>query len=527
MSTKGVSNRSGGGFSAKRPADGDGDGDGAPGVSAPKLKSSISSSKKKPGVDKAKSAPKQSRSRGAGGAHGAGGHGAAAAEVDGEGEGGSAGAVGEVGASDEMHRRRGGEVEYAREAEEEHEVDEAQELQDTGAVGVDGIKRSGGEGGHGGQSDGFDQGQRQREAYERMLKGNVKSDQERFAELRAKGLTDNFHVDTPPADIEKQGMPRMAAHVVRLFDAWTLQGVKHEDAVARMSEWMSALSTTTTIKKLLIELESKPIRDVYPLELLMHMLEHRPELLPGVKKGAVLGNSGDLAQGKKVFAGHATSVQVPPEVRLKSLALLGGARPGYEFHPTPGEDQKYTLLIDTPGRWKFAVLATPLVSLGRISKEGPESILEIFEVAVHAMGKKGEPVSPEDWLAEQALLVDDAAADDDDDDVVEADDIALASPAPLLILQIRAALTTITKDATTATQAATYSWDVRFHQPGAPSDGDGILHLVVDKAGPFDPVWAKAREAIMHKQREYEPGRALITQEDVASALRRARSRDG
>jgi hypothetical protein len=36
---------------------------------------------------------------------------------------------------------------------------------------------------------------------------------------------------------------------------------------------------------------------------------------------------------------------------------------------------------------------------------------------------------------------------------------------------------------------------------------------------------AKAREAIAQKQREYEPGRALITTEDVASALRRARVR--
>ncbi len=519
MSTKGVSNR-GGGFAAQRPADGDGDGDGAPGVSAPKLnKASLKSTKKKPGIDKAAKAQKPSRPRGAGGAHGA--HGASAVDEHGDASGASVG-VGEVTAGDEMHRRRGGEVEALYETFEEQEVEEVAERHDTGATGVDSIKRSGGGDSQGGQSDGFDQGQRQREAYERMLKGNVKNDQERIADLRAKGLKDNFNVDTPPADIEKQGMPRMAAHVVRLFDAWTLQGVKHGDAVAKMAEWMSGLSTTTSIKKLLIELESKPIRDVYPLELLMHLLDHKPELLPGVKKGAVLGNSGELAEGKKVFAGHPTSIQVPPEVRLKSLALLGGGRPGYEFHPTLGDDLKYTLQIDTPGRWKFALLAVPLVSLGRISKEGPESILEIFEVAVHAMGRKGEPMSPEQWHAEQAILDDDD--NDAGDDAMIADDVGLAPPAPLLILQIRAALSTITKDATTATTAATYSWDVRFFQPGAPAEGDGILHLVVVNAGPFDPVWAKAREAIMHKQREYEPGRALITQEDVASALRRVRA---
>jgi len=105
------------------------------------------------------------------------------------------------------------------------------------------------------------------------------------------------------------------------------------------------------------------------------------------------------------------------------------------------------------------------------------------------------------------------------------DDAPVAEPAPLLILQIRKSLDLIQKDAASTTAATTYSWDVRFHAPGAPMHGDGILHLVVDKAGPFDPVWAKAREAIAQKQKEYEPGRALITQEDVASALRRARVR--
>ena len=49
-----------------------------------------------------------------------------------------------------------------------------------------------------------------------------------------------------------------------------------------------------------------------------------------------------LADGKKVFAGHPTSVQVPPDTRIKSLALLGGGRPGYEFHPTLGNDTTYT-----------------------------------------------------------------------------------------------------------------------------------------------------------------------------------------
>jgi hypothetical protein len=397
---------------------------------------------------------------------------------------------------------------------------------ETAATGADSIKRSKGSGDQG-SSDGFDQGQQQREAYERMLKGNVQSDAERLDALRAKGLKDAFNPEASAPDVEKQGMPRLAGHVVRLFDAWTMKGVGHADAVQKMADWMATLSTPQAIRKLLVELESKPIRDVYPLEMLMHLLDRKPELLPGVKKGTVFGNSEDLAEGKKVFAGHATRVVVPPDTRLKSFALLGGGRPGYEFHPTLGDDNAYTLLIDTPGRWKFSVLAVPLVSLGRIQKEGPDAILEVFDVTVHAMGKKGEPMSPEAWRAEQDAK--DAADHDGDHEArAVADDAALAAaePAPILILQIRKSFDAIKKDAALPGAASTYSWDVRFYAPGAPMDGNGILHLVVDKAGPFDPVWARAREAIMQKQREHEPGRALITQEDVASALRRARVRD-
>jgi hypothetical protein len=521
MSTKGVSNR--GGFAGRASAQPEPE---SPRSTSKSSKSSSSSKAKDVKDAKRPAAPQRpQRQQRAAGAHGAGGaHGAQAAEAAEEGDAAAgAGQVGEVDSGDGLHRRRAHDTESLYETMREEHAEEV-DPQETGATGIDSVKRSKG-GDSGGSSDGFEQGQQQREAYERMLKGNVKDDQARLAALRAKGLKDAFNPEATAKEVESQGMPRLAGHVVRLYDAWTLQGIDHASAVAKMAAWMAQLSTPQTIRKLLAELESKPIRDVYPLELLMHLLDHRPELLPGVKRGAVLGNSGDLADGKKVFAGHATSVQVPPDTRLKSFALLGGGRPGYEFHPTAGNDTTFTLLIDTPGRWKFAVLAVPLVSLGRIQKEGADSILEIFDVTVHAMGKKGEPMTPEQWWQEQEAL---AAADGDDDDdapVSVPDDAPVAEPAPLLILQIRKSLDLIQKDATSSSAATTYSWDVRFFAPGAPMQGDGILHLVVDKAGPFDPVWAKAREAIAHKQKEHEPGRALITQEDVASALRRARVR--
>ncbi|MDP2341582.1 MAG: hypothetical protein Q8O67_11525 [Deltaproteobacteria bacterium] len=482
-----------------------------------KLKDKKASSRGAPSVHRQHRAPRP---------HNAGGAAATAGgDEHGEDAGGGSHSVGGAESADELHRRRGGDVEALWEAQREEEVEEV-EGHETGATGADSIKRSKGSGDQG-SSDGFDDGQQQREAYERLMKGNVKSDAQRFDELRRKGLKDGFIPESPPAEVERQGVPRLAAHIVRLFDKWTLDGVPRDESVEKMALWLSQLSTPQAIRKVLAELESKPIRDVYPLELLMHLLEHRPELLPNVKKGAVLGNLDDLNSSKKIFAGHSIQLKVPADTRLKSLALLGGVRPGYEFFPTPNTDDRYTLLIDTPGRWTFALLAVPLVSLGRISKEGTDSILELFQVTVNAMGKKGEPVSPEEWLAQQVDEIDEGQGDDDVGAVADGP----VEPAALLILQIRKALELIRRDEPETTEgrgpaAATYSWDLRLYAPNTAVDGEGILHLVVERAGPFDPVWHKAREAIIQKQREHEPSRALLTQEDLANAIRRARVRE-
>ena len=479
----------------------------------------------RPQVQRAQRPQRPQRAQGAGGAHGAGA--APGADHEGEGEAHGLGGVGAADAGDELHRRHRGDLEQLHEDEK---VEHHEELHDTGATGADAIKRSKGGDQQQGGGDGFDQGKGQREAYERYLKGNVAADKARFDELRTKGTKDDFRPDKAPADVEALGVTRAAGHVVRLFDAWTLDGVGRAEAVEKMATFVGQFSNTTTIKKVLAELESKPIRDVYPLEIVMHLLETHPELLPGVRRGTVLGNIAAVADGQKMVAGVPFSVEVPKDVRLKSFALLGGGRPGYEFAPAVADD-KYTLLVDTPGRYTFALLAAPLTQLGRIMKESGEGILEVFNVVVNAMDKKGAPLSPEEWAKrmeeELALAGDDDHGPDDaaDDDGVGVGAAAAIAVAPIIAVQIRKALETIARDETSGPSATTYSWDASFYKPGAPMEGEPILHLVVKSAGPFDGAWVKAREALAQKQKEYEPGRAPVTQEDFTAALRRARVR--
>lgn len=250
------------------------------------------------------------------------------------------------------------------------------------------VKRKGDGGFSHRESDGFDRG---REAYEAYLKGNVKQDAERFRELAAVGVVDTFDPELAPDAVEALGHIRSAKHMVRLYDHWTLNDVARDEAIERAARWLSGFHRVDNVKKVFLELENTPIRDIYPLEVMLKMLEVSPERLEGVSVGNVLGQAAALEEGR-VFAGHAVQVPVPPNTRLKAFALLGGQRPGYEFFPSP-KDGYYTLQVDTPGDWEFALFAVRTESLGKIDRELPGGVVERFRVKVVDMGRKAGAVS--------------------------------------------------------------------------------------------------------------------------------------
>lgn len=422
------------------------------------------------------------------------------------------------------HHHQGAEVEAPEQEDEVHEPDEGHE---TAATGADAVKRAKGDAGGG---DGFEGGRDQREAYERWMRGRVGDDQDRIAKLKARGAKDDFDADRTPLEVEALGTHRAVAHVVRLHESWALAGVSREDAIAHAAQFLAGFSATQNIRRVLAQLESNPIRDVYPLEVLMKLLDDRPELLPGVRAGRIVANAETLADGAHVFAGHPVRLEVPVDVRIKSFALLGGGRPGYEFHPHKDEGV-FQLLVDTPGRFTFALLAAPLQQLARIQRETSEAMLEVFSVNVHAMGKKGEPLSAEQWAAQVALDDDgrDLADDESDGRDGEAQD-AHDAVAPSLAAQVRGALELIQRDEPTdgqdaAVTATTYSWEAALFRPGSSLLDEPLLRLSIRNAAAFDGAWAKARQVIVEKQREWEPSRAAVTAEDFTAALRCARYR--
>lgn len=447
---------------------------------------------------------------------------------------------------------------------------------ESGAATARGITRKGMGGGLG--DSGFQQREHAREAYEAKMRGHVENDAERFAALREGGAVDSFNPELLPRDVEKLGQMSAANHMVRMFDHWVLQGLDRKACIETAASWLVEFDRNDNIRKVLTELESRPIRDVYPLELLIELVRSEPEKVPDITEGPLLSHQDALNGKKPVFEGHAIYIPVPKDVRIKSFALLGGARPGYEFFPSAVKTDCYELLIDTAGTWRFAILGVRTKSLGggKIIKEENAATLDVFTIEVVQMGRKGEvsghlvdheshqdadvaadgtriPTSEIDLEALEATRkpAKKSKAEQTEDIMKQVvarrkETHAQTSPGglnrsqlttsqpgegavvvPALSKQVAAMMRDgILKDPAQRNQAQTYSLDVTFFVPGdyaSEYDRNELFHLAVENAAPFDDVWQQAAEAIGKMLEEHEPQARPPTVDDVRRSLRRAR----
>ena len=127
-----------------------------------------------------------------------------------------------------------------------------------------------------------------------------------------------------------------------------------------------------------------------------------------------------------------------------------------------------------------------------------------------------------------------AGNDDDSDDrrgLANRDDNAFEQAeywqAPALRAQIDDAFAGLVRD-DDGHGAATYGWQVVLHRPGvyaARQPADEILKLLVQQAGPFDPVWQQAIDALNTRLRRYEREAEHVTMSRLKQALQQARYR--
>lgn len=111
----------------------------------------------------------------------------------------------------------------------------------------------------------------------------------------------------------------------------------------------------------------------------------------------------------------------------------------------------------------------------------------------------------------------------------ESDDDEGYYEVPPLSRQVKEALDGIRRN-DDESGAVTYSWDVTFYKPGVygrRQPAEALWHLVVDRAGAFDPVWQRAKQALEERMAEIEPDGAPPSDDELVLALRRARVREG
>jgi hypothetical protein len=166
---------------------------------------------------------------------------------------------------------------------------------------------------------------------------------------------DLFDPNLTPVEVENLGNLRGAVHMARLVNHWGKAGVPQEQAVQDAATVLLQFTRPEMARSLFRELDRAPVGHVYPLQIQLAILDQVPGFWPNVSRAPVIENKDALVAGQRIQAGHPFRVHLPATMKLKSFALLTPGQPGYEFEPL--RNGVYRMLVDTPGRWTFAVRA--------------------------------------------------------------------------------------------------------------------------------------------------------------------------
>ncbi len=171
---------------------------------------------------------------------------------------------------------------------------------------------------------------------------------------------------TDPAAIQRHlGAPlHYAKHVMILAEAFrSATGATREEAVAYLGAMFCSAPDRSFGRLALKEFgPSTGILDIYPLEVVEHVLTKYPAFLPKVGFGRLFADvPRDATRPLLLIADEPTLLRYPPQVKIRGFAIRGGARPGYRFEPD-AEPGTYALTIHAGG--EFVVLVSALLRSG-------------------------------------------------------------------------------------------------------------------------------------------------------------------
>lgn len=162
---------------------------------------------------------------------------------------------------------------------------------------------------------------------------------------------------------------RFAQHAMILAEQRRAEGASRAEAIAYLARLYARLDDRNYAEKALRMFgPSTGIIDLYPLEVIDHLLEHVPSFVQRSRRKPLFG--GRIRVRARPSA--AILLSYDPELRIRGFALRGGPRPGYRFEPVEPSGH-YRLTLDTEGRFEAMVSA--------ISRDGWLCV-DTFEVEI-------------------------------------------------------------------------------------------------------------------------------------------------
>ncbi len=175
---------------------------------------------------------------------------------------------------------------------------------------------------------------------------------------------------------------RFAQHAMMLASQRQNDGAPREQAIEYLAQIYLGVTDRTYANKALRQFGAATgILDIYPAEVMHHLLAHAPSFLRKVQLGQFF--AAVPKEGHKTQVGRPIVLSYDETLRIRGFALRGGGQPGYLFEP-----------VDPPGTYhlSFAVAGTFQVSISALTKDG-YLIIEDFEVVVEP--RSTDEASPE------------------------------------------------------------------------------------------------------------------------------------
>lgn len=171
---------------------------------------------------------------------------------------------------------------------------------------------------------------------------------------------------TDPNEMKRALGPsvRFAQHAMLLAEERMKDGTTRGEALELLATLYTGVTDTAYANKALREFgHATGIIDLYPLELMNHLLEHVPGFCTKVRHGSFVTpvDGEEASQRRTGKAGVPMLLRYEETLRIRGFAIKDGRRPGYLLEPT-----------DPPGTYQLVFLSagTFEVLLSAITKDG-------------------------------------------------------------------------------------------------------------------------------------------------------------